>query len=159
MQLALFEQEAPLVARIRVAMCHPGHEVPIIPSGHRCWPTVLYDRELPNRPYFAGCLGCGWLGPQREEENDASEDANDHAWPGWRDLPVVPGPPAHGLSRAAQRAFARWRDDVDSVYPPGWLEDGGPIRTARSGYAGRHVPAKTPWGGFDMAYPDTQQES
>ena len=41
---------------------------------------------------------------------------------------------------------------MNAVYPPGWLEAGGPIRTVRdSPRSGRHVPARTPYGGYDLA--------
>jgi hypothetical protein len=69
----------------------------------RCTATVLgchtgvEDNHL---AYRGACLGCGWVAEgvhllREGGENAGAEDANDHAWPGWRDLPVVPRPPAN----------------------------------------------------------------
>ena len=98
----------------------------------RCTATVLChetgddDNHL---AYRGACLGCGWISPTvhllwHEGENGAAEDANDHAHPGWRALPLVGplptapgGPPAAGcgqlavaLEAAAPRGMAgrRW---------------------------------------------------
>jgi hypothetical protein len=68
-----------------------------------------------------------------------------HTWPGWQQLPVVRRVPEE------RKARARWIADVTAAYPPGWLEDGGPIRTARTGAGSRHVPTRTPFGGYDLA--------
>ncbi len=105
--------------------------------------------------YRAACrrLGCDWEGPGRAAENPAAEDGCDHAWPGWRDLPVVPAVPqaGSGLSAGDREAIARWAAKVNAVYPAGWLEGGGPVRTLRTGHGTRHLPARTPWGGYDLA--------
>jgi hypothetical protein len=50
-----------------------------------------------------------------------------------------------------RKARARWVEDVTAAYPPGSLEDGGPIRTARTGAGSTHVPTRTPFGGYDLA--------
>jgi hypothetical protein len=119
---------------------------PVPPCGH--------DGPL---QYRACCLrpGCDWEGPERDGENTAAEDGCDHAWPGWRDLPAVPEPPhiTSGTTKTDRRAIARWTEQVNRIYPAGWLEDGGPIRTRRGTSGRRHVPAGTPYGGYDLAYP------
>jgi Family of unknown function (DUF6349) len=140
----------------------------------RCQPTVLsadlrcdcdrFDDHcescccIGELRYRGACRGCDWEGDPRAEENRAAEDACDHAWPGWRDLPVVPSVPDERKSRA------RWVERVAALYPLAWLEDGGPIRTSRSKYGTRHVPSRTPFGGYDLAVadaqgPDTEGES
>lgn len=39
--------------------------------------------------YRHACLGCGHVDQPHDQENAAVEDAMDHAWTGWRDLPVL----------------------------------------------------------------------
>jgi hypothetical protein len=136
---------------------------PDTPTG-RCQPTVLSadlrcdcDRHegcccVGELMYRGACRHCDWEGEPRERENTAAEDACEHAWPGWRDVPVVPRVPEERSKRAA------WVDRVRELYPAGWLEDGGPIRTARSGYGTRHVPSRTPFDGYDMAVVDRDED-
>lgn len=123
----------------------------------RCQPTVLSadlrcdcDRSeqcscVGELMYRGACRHCDWEGEPHAAENPAAEDACDHAWPGWRDLPVVPPVPEERTKRAA------WIDRARELHPTGWLEDGGPIRTARTGHGTRHVPHRTPFGGYDLA--------
>jgi hypothetical protein len=124
------------------------------PTG-RCQPTVLtadlrcdcLDQCscVGDLLYRGACRGCDWEGEPRDAENPAAEDACDHAWPGWRDLPVVsPVPQDH-------KRHAAWAERVAPRYPAHWLADGGPIRTKRSGFGTRHVPNRTPFGGYDLA--------
>jgi Family of unknown function (DUF6349) len=125
----------------------PERDLPLPPCGHGT------DEWL---RYRCACLarGCDWEGPERGDENAAVEDGMDHSWPGWRDLPVVPRVPhvdGSGASKAAQKSRASWAAKVNAVYPAGWLESGGPIRTLREKYGTRHVEAATPWGGYDLA--------
>ena len=80
--------------------------------------------------------------------NAAAENACDHTWPGWREVPVVAAVPEERKKRAT------WVERVTALYPAGWLEDGGPIRTQRTGYGTRHVPGRTPFGGYDLAVVD-----
>lgn len=103
--------------------------------------------------YRGACTGCDWEGESRTGENPAAEDAHDHAWPGWRDLPTVPKVPEWTTlqSKKERQARDRWLAIVIPVHPPGWLEAGGPIRTLRQPMGTRHVPFATPWGGYDMA--------
>jgi len=119
-----------------------------------CRPTV---ETGPAHTYRARCLGCGHRGPVRDDENPAAEDANDHAFPGWRQLPVVPSPPEPGTSQDAQRRLTAWIDRVRPHLPPRWLESGGPIRTHRTPPGTRHVPSRVPvGGGYDLATDEPQ---
>jgi hypothetical protein len=133
-------------------------------STSRCTPTVL-TRDTRTRAgnwqdgelwYRGACLGCGWVSEAVHDfgnhgENGAAEDANDHAYPRWRGLPIVARPPTPDGGTPYQRAVAKWRERWDPVLPPGWLDEGGPIRTERAKYATRHVPGGAPGGGYDMA--------
>jgi hypothetical protein len=103
--------------------------------------------------YRGACLHCDWEGEVRAGENTAAEDAHDHAWPGWRDLPIVPRRPEN------QKARPRWIETVNDVYPTGWLASGGPIRTARQQYGTRHVPNRTGFGGYDLCGAITQKRA
>lgn len=100
--------------------------------------------------YRAACLHCTFEGPIRDDECSASEDAQDHCFPGWRELPIVPGVPEIGSGAKAKKTAEAWIKKVDALYPSGWLLDGGPIRTRRTRPGTRHVPLRTPFGGYDM---------
>ena len=130
----------------------------------RCQPTVLsadlrcdcdrYDRCrcVGDLMYRGACRHCEWEGEPRAGENAAAEDACDHAWPGWHDMPVVPAVPDERNKRAA------WVEKASELYPAGWLEAGGPIRTTRSRGGTRHVPSRTPFGGYDLAVVDVDED-
>ena len=137
---------------------------PVPPCGHTkdSGPAA----GIPGHLYKCGCLGrgCDWEGPARGGENAAVEDGMDHAWPGWRDLPTVrPLPEGAKVfdvastprQSAAHKAFANWVAEVNGVYPEFWLENGGPIRTLRRPLESRHVPGRTPFGGYDLGVPKT----
>ena len=100
--------------------------------------------------YRGACLHCAWEGDIRDDHNGAVEDAHDHTWPGWRDLPIVTRRPEPGTSKSQVAALDRWVESVNAVYPDGWLEAGGPIRTARGYYGTRHVPNYSGFGGYDL---------
>jgi hypothetical protein len=100
--------------------------------------------------YRGACLHCHWEGGTCDGHNNAVEDAHDHTWPGWRDLPCVPRRPEPGTSAKQKSRLARWAETVNEVYPDGWLKGGGPIRTARGQYGTRHVPDHTGFGGYDL---------
>lgn len=108
--------------------------------------------------YRGACLACAWEGdPVADDENAAAEDAADHAFPGWRDLPVLD--PINSLADTKQTAA--YAAKATAAYPPGWLQvPGAPVRTHRTPGASRHVPGRSPAGGYDMGVPDlpeTQQ--
>lgn len=121
------------------------------------WPTILLR---------GWCMACGWTGPERGEgtrdgENAAVEDAHDHAWPGWRKLPIMPRA-SNEARNGNKKALQRWSNEVASIagnhYPEGWLQRGGaPICTEREEYATRHVPGYSPFGGYDLAVKPRRQ--
>ena len=81
--------------------------------------------------YSSACSPCAWHSDGHDRENAAVEAAMDHAWPGWRDLPAVPAKPNGGNP-------ARWLAAATAVYPDGWVEAGGPVRTIRHAPGNRH---------------------
>ncbi len=109
--------------------------------------------------YRGACLHCAWEGEIRDGHNRAVEDAHDHAWPGWRDLPCVPRRPEPGTSAKQKTGTTRWAETINNVYPDGWLESGGPIRTVRGRYGTRHVPDHTGFGGYDLCGEIREQAS
>lgn len=121
-----------------------GDDFPSTAPEHR--PTILFrvvDEPTWHQLYRGACLGCGWEGETRQHNGEAVEDAHDHAWPAWRDLPAVKLPKSN---------HSRWLAEVKRAYPPGWLESGGPIVTIRADSRfSRHAPGRAPGGGYDLA--------
>lgn len=107
-----------------------------------------------NHVFRGACLGCTWEGPIVQDAADAVADAHDHAWPGWRDLPIVGRRPESGTTKKQLAATQAWEDGVNRIYPSGWLHAGGPIITARTGYGTRDVPNCTGHGGYDLCARD-----
>lgn len=139
----------------RVAICHPDPDPS--PRGH-CqvsitrWDAQPDEQDPPtvddpgyHLRYRSYCDGCGHHGPTRSEENQAVEDGCDHAYPGWRTMPVLEHRPYD------PKRLARWKEAARSVYPPGWFERQGPVREYRSPIATRHVLGLAPGGGYCMA--------
>ena len=140
----------------------PSYEYRDAPRTDRCLPAVL-TAELGCWHYRqtcccvggtvsrGACLGCDCEGEPHGSESAAVEDAHDHSWPGWRELPVVPARPERGSNSKQVAAMGRWIDTVADTYPTGWLAAGGPIRTLRDSRGTRHVPYATGFGGWDLA--------
>jgi hypothetical protein len=125
-----------------------GAQRTLVADGGRCRPTIE-NHDLDTHVHRGACLGCGWHGPTRRDENDAVEDAHDHAMPGWRDLPVVPSPPYDGPRD-------RWHRSVKDIYEAhgvtaDWLPGtGAPYRTYRHGLGTRsHYSSAT--NGYDIS--------
>lgn len=91
------------------------------------------------------CETCAWhfIGTW----NQAVEAWHDHAWAGWRELPIL-GLVKSGTDRAKQ--LAALVKEVE--YPAEWMRAGAPIITDRENGSTRHVPDYSPWRGFDIAY-------
>lgn len=93
---------------------------------------------------------CGWCSPVANDEGPVVEAWHDHAWPGWRALPVIPEsvrPQAGGINTKSKGAMA-W---VVEHYPLNWQKQGAPIITERTSPGTRHVPGYSPWGGYDIS--------
>ncbi len=83
------------------------------------------------------------------DENTAVEGWHDHAFPGWRGLPIVPARLRDTGSAGASKAVRRW---IEENYPPAMQVAGAPIITERARYGTRHVPGRSPWGGYDLSH-------
>jgi len=93
------------------------------------------------------CANCRWhaIGA----ENDTVEAWHDHAFPGWRDLPILPDK-LRGTA-GKRNATGKLDDWLTAHYPDLFRVPGAPVRTQRSGLGTRHVPAHSPYGGYDLA--------
>lgn len=119
----------------------------------RCEPWKYADKHdgctcLGELMYQAICEPCEWNGIT-DSENEAVEMWHDHALPGWRELPIVPSRlqmmDKDGLSKAAKT----W---IGEHYPKSMQVPGAPIITERRPYGTRHVPGRSPWGGYDLSH-------
>ncbi|MEV0444987.1 DUF6349 family protein [Streptomyces spectabilis] len=84
------------------------------------------------------CLACPWEGPDRPRRDAAIEDAHDHTHPEWRQLPIL-----HRLPE--NKALRRY---MESTYPEGWFDAGGPLRLYAEPPFDRHKAGAAPGGGF-----------
>jgi hypothetical protein len=95
--------------------------------------------------YRSACTGCPWEGEPTIDEDLALAGACDHAWPGWRDLPIV--------DRRQSLKPEHWLDQLEDDYEavmPGWRESGAPIRTRRDGPVGTRSHWSAEVGRYDM---------
>jgi len=86
-----------------------------------------------------GVCGCGWVTAIYAVEEPPIAEWHDHAWPGWRILPIVPS----GTMKVRE-----WMDDA---YPAGWVVSGAPVITLRAAGGTRSVAGRAPMGGFDLS--------
>lgn len=93
------------------------------------------------------CTACRWQYIDDSKQRTV-EAWHDHAFPGWRDLPLLPSKlrGAMGTSKMTPALEAWFADN----YPEEFRVGGAPILTARDRIMSRHVPGYSPWGGFDM---------
>lgn len=141
----------------------PGHSLFVLWADLRCscWPKFSATERaeglgcscVGDTLYQANCIECRWhtIGT----EASVVEAWHDHAWPGWRDLPIVPDNVrpfggGMGTNNPDRKAAATARAWVAEHYPPVWQVDGAPVRTERRAAGTRHVPGYSPWGGFDL---------
>lgn len=98
----------------------------------------------------ANCPTCRWHCVDRSART-VVEAWHDHAFPGWRELPVLPAKLTH--NRGDKKADARVRDWVLTHYPIAWHVEGAPIITERGMHANGAVARRSPFGGYDLAPP------
>ncbi|MBT2390719.1 hypothetical protein J7E87_15110 [Streptomyces sp. ISL-1] len=137
---------------------HPGftlHTPPEPTADHQ--PTVItrrWNQPAPQHPeetwtylHRGTCLGCTWEGLDRRRTDEAVEDAHDHTHPKWRTLPPLP-----------ERRGRHWLTHAKHLYPEGWFDNGGPVRTIRTGIEKQHRPGGAPGGGYDLAVVPRKRE-
>lgn len=98
--------------------------------------------------YLAICEPHGWHAIA-DSENGAVEGWHDHAFPGWRGLPIVPARLRDAEKIGTSKAAKKW---IAEHYPKSMQVDGAPVITERRPYGTRHVPGRSPWGGYDLSH-------
>ena len=106
--------------------------------------SYCYVGDLRHR---RACPHSPWAGPARDSHHCAAQDDHHHSRPGWRDLPSAARRLESGTKSRHHTVADRWARQVNAVYPTGWLEAGGPIRTVRRPMRRRPVPSHTGFGG------------
>jgi hypothetical protein len=128
----------------RPTLLRAGLEGPHRGADPADWPECDCATAIGGHVYRGACTGCQWEGPDRQDQNEGVEDAHDHAWPDWRDLPVLTRWPYE------RKAQVRWLESATVAYPAGWLEAGGPIRTWREPMGTRHTTVAGAPFGYDL---------
>lgn len=107
------------------------------------------DNPLPGAfMYQTNCPSCRWHHIATGERT-VVEAWHDHAFPGWRALPVLPSKLRRGDPKAAP-AIREW---VERHYPDEWQIPGAPMLTQRVDNGLRPVPGRSPFGGYDIPAP------
>jgi hypothetical protein len=126
-------------------------------NGHTFHLLSADCRRYDNRPHTAGvpdalmyqviCQDCKWHAITTSE-NAAVEAWHEHAFPHWRDLPIMPIKlqPRDWNAKPTTRMIA-W---IETNYPFEHRIGGAPLRTARTGIGTRHVGGRSPFGGYDL---------
>lgn len=118
----------------------PGHELRVFDADLRC----THYREACS--CVGGLLARGICAPCRwhcdGDEATIVEAWHDHAWPGWRTLPVIPASIAKRDDQ--NRPTKKFRAWVEEHYPAEWQTPGAPIITERQPNANRTAPATFP---------------
>lgn len=95
------------------------------------------------------CAPCQWRAISHNE-NTVVEAWHDHALEGWRELPVIPRKLAeHDHERNKLAKLNSW---LEEHYPTEWRKVGYPVITERHGIGTRHVPGRSPFGGYDLSH-------
>ena len=94
------------------------------------------------------CEPCEW-NAITDHENGAVELWHDHALPGWRELPIVPSRLRAMDKDRMSKATRRWIAEHD---PNAMQVPGAPMVTERRPFGTRHVPGRSPWGGYDISH-------
>ena len=119
----------------------------------RCEPWKHSDKHesclcLGDLMYQAICEPCEW-NAVTDGENAAVELWHDHALRGWRDLPIVPSRLRGKDTDRMSKSTRKW---IAEHYPKSMQVPGAPIITERRPYGTRHVPRRSPWGGYDLSH-------
>lgn len=124
-----------------------GHDLTVLSADLRCEHYGQPCQCVGDLMYRAICQRCRWHADGTEQH--VVEAWHDHAWPGWRTLPTVPSAiTRRDDQNRPSKKLAPW---IEEHYPADWHLPGAPIRTERAGLGTRHVPHRSPWGGFDLS--------
>ncbi|TFC92059.1 MULTISPECIES: DUF6349 family protein [Cryobacterium] len=125
----------------------PNHGMSVFAAALGCEAHYRISCSCVSSRVVRAVCECGWVSTIREDESPAVEEWHDHAWPGWRDLPVVQSP---NTASDRNNQFPRLLTAVD--YPKAWMVPGAPVITEREYPGSRHVPGYSPWGGYDISF-------
>lgn len=155
------EEHGSFGSHVRSHMWHAGWGAAFAVEGHTFthlmadarrngdeWDASIYPTTPDELVHQVICTTCKWHHVTTSERGSV-EAWHDHALPGWRDLPVMPlhAQPAE-WAKPGKTALA-W---IEANQPVEWQRPGCPIRTERKEFATRHVPKRSPFGGYDLAY-------
>jgi Family of unknown function (DUF6349) len=98
--------------------------------------------------YMAICEPHGWHVIAGDEKS-AVEGWHDDAFPGWRELPILPARLRDLEKTGISKAARKW---IKEHYPKSMQVVGAPVITERSSMGTRHVPGRSPWGGYDISH-------
>ncbi|OJX65520.1 MAG: hypothetical protein BGO95_10690 [Micrococcales bacterium 73-13] len=126
----------------------PGHGLAVLGADLRCDHHGQTCQCVGGYLYRAICEPCRWQATDSEQH--VIELWHDHSWPGWRDLPVVPARIVRWDE--AGRPSPKLTAWVEEHQPLAWQVPGAPILTERPHVGTRHVPRRSPWGGFDLSH-------
>lgn len=130
-----------------------GHDFDFFSADLRCepWEHPASDQGcqcVGGLMYQAICSPCEWH-VITDTENLAVEAWHDHAFPGWRELPPVPLRLRDVEKPGTARSAAAW---IHDHYPLSMQVPGAPVITERAPWGTRHVPGRSPWGGYDISH-------
>lgn len=138
----------PAVTMDRANTDTPGHDLTVLTADLRCEHYGEPCQCVGDLIHRAICETCRWHTDGTEAR--VVEAWHDHAWPGWRHLPVAPNGIAKWDDRGRpSKKLAAW---IEQHQPTRWQVPGAPIITERARYGTRHVPHRSPWGGFDLSH-------
>jgi hypothetical protein len=130
-----------------------GHGFALYTTDLRCAPwkhAVRYEscQCVGDLMYQAICEPCEWSAIT-DRENVAVELWHDHGLPGWRELPIVPSRLRAMDRDQMSKATKKW---IVKNYPESMQVPGAPMITERRPFGTRHVPGRSPWGGYDISH-------
>lgn len=130
-----------------------GHGFALYTTDLRCEPWKHSDRHesclcVGDLMCQTICEPCEW-NAITDHENGAVELWHDHALPGWRELPIVPSRLRAMDKDRMSKATRRWIAEHD---PNAMQVPGAPMVTERRPFGTRHVPGRSPWGGYDISH-------
>ena len=138
----------PAISMDRANTDTTGHDLSVLSADLRCEHYGQPCQCVGDLLYRAICETCRWHLDGTEAQG--VEGWHDHAWPGWRALPVIPAAlTKRDDHNRPSKKLAAW---IEEHYPDGWQVPGAPIITERPQHGTRHVPHRSPWGGFDLSH-------
>lgn len=82
-------------------------------------------------------------------ESEGVEAWHDHAFPGWRDLPILPAKLRGTMG--GTKMTPKLEEWFEANYPAEFRIPGAPILTTREKFGTRSVPGYSPFGGYDLS--------